>query len=329
MYSVMRVAANAIRGCIVAPKGRKLVVSDLSNIEGRVAAWLAGEHWKLEAFAAFDAGEGADLYRVAYGRAFAVDPGQVEKDQRQIGKVMELMLQYEGGVGAFITGAATYGIDLEDMAERAWPSIPRWARDEATEFLEWCREEKRPTYGLSAKVFIVCDALKRMWRKQHQRIAAVWVDLKSAAINAVEWPGQTFRAGMFKARRDGAWLRILLPSGNYLCYPSPEVRKGALTYMGVNQYTRKWSRLGTYGGKLFENACQSLARDVMAANMPAIEEAGYDIVLSVHDELITEADDTPAYSSDALSALLSTNPPWAVGMPLAAGGFEAYRYRKD
>lgn len=327
--NVMELASNAIRGCIVAPKGRKLVVSDLSNIEGRVAAWLAGEQWKLDAFSAFDEGEGPDLYRLAYAKAFAVLPDQVEKDQRQIGKVMELMLQYEGGVGAFITGAATYGIDLEDLAARAWLSIPVWAREEAAEFLAWCYGEKRNTYGLSDRVFIVCDALKRMWRRQHLRIVAQWTDLKAAAINAVEWPGQTYRAGLFKARRDGAWLRILLPSGNYLCYPSPEVRKGALTYMGVNQYTRKWSRLGTYGGKLFENACQSLARDVMAANMPAIEQAGFDIVLSVHDELITEAPDDARFNAAALSALLSKNPPWAVGMPLAAGGFEAYRYRKD
>jgi DNA polymerase bacteriophage-type len=99
--------------------------------------------------------------------------------------------------------------------------------------------------------------------------------------------------------------------------------------MGVNQYSRKWSRLGTYGGKLFENACQSLARDVMAAAMPGIEAAGYDIVLTVHDEVITEAPDQERFSSAGLSALLSQNPPWAVGMPLAAGGFEDYRYRKD
>lgn len=327
--NVMELASNTIRGCLVAPPKRKLAVSDLSNIEGRVAAWLAGEQWKLEAFGAYDAGEGPDLYVVAYSKAFAVHFDQVEKPQRQIGKVMELMLQYEGGVGAFITGAATYGIDLEDMATRAWPSIPHWAREEATEFLAWCRAEKRSTYGLSDRVFIVCDALKRMWRRQHPHIVETWTNLRGAAINAVEWPGQTFRAGMFKARRDGAWLRILLPSGNYLCYPSPEVRKGALTYMGVNQYTRKWSRLGTYGGKLFENACQSLARDVMAANMPAIEQAGFDIVLSVHDELITEAPDTEDFTAERLSELLATNPPWATGMPLAAGGFEAYRYRKD
>lgn len=327
--NVMELASNAIRGCLVAPAGRKLVVSDLANIEGRDAAWLAGEAWKLEAFRAYDAGDGPDLYRLAYARAFNVDPDDVDKLQRQIGKVMELMLQYEGGVGAFITGAATYGIDLADLADRAWPRIPHWARDEARGFWEWSKAKKRNTYGLAEEVFKTCDALKRLWRSQHPQLVALWAELQGAAVRAVEWPGQTFRAGVLKARRDGNWLRILLPSGNYLCYPSPQVKDDKLTYMGVNQYTRKWERLGTYGGKLFENACQSLARDVMAANMPAIEAAGFDIVLTVHDEVITEVPDAPEFSADRLGQLLAAQPAWAQGMPLAAGGFEAPRYRKE
>ncbi|KDC01369.1 DNA-directed DNA polymerase domain protein [Bordetella bronchiseptica D993] len=123
--NVMELTSSAIRGCIVAPEGKKLVVADLSNIEGRMIAWLAGEDWKLAAFREFDDGAGPDLYKLAYAKAFAVSPDSVDKDQRQIGKVMELMLGYEGGVGAFLTGAATYGIDLDAMADAAWPSIPR------------------------------------------------------------------------------------------------------------------------------------------------------------------------------------------------------------
>ena len=104
---------------------------------------------------------------------------------------------------------------------------------------------------------------------------------------------------------------------------------GQVSYMGVNQYSRKWSRIKTYGGKLVENITQAAARDVLTSNMPAIEEAGYSIVLSVHDELLTEAPDTPDYTHEHLSALMATNPEWAPGLPLAAAGFEAYRYRKD
>ncbi len=63
--------------------------------------------------------------------------------------------------------------------------------------------------------------------------------------------------------------------------------------------------------------------------MPAIEAAGYQIVLSVHDENITEADDRDEFSAGHLAGLMAINPPWADGLPLAAAGFEAYRYRKD
>ncbi|HHX3437160.1 TPA: DNA polymerase, partial [Enterobacter hormaechei] len=87
--------------------------------------------------------------------------------------------------------------------------------------------------------------------------------------------------------------------------------------------------LKTYGGKLVENVTQAAARDVLAGNMPLIEDAGYSIVLTVHDEVITEAPDTDDFNDTALSALLSTNPEWAPDIPLNAGGFEAYHYRKD
>jgi len=328
--NVMELASSAIRGCIVAPEGKKLVVADLSNIEGRMIAWLAGEAWKLQAFRDFDDGAGPDLYKLAYAKAFAVSPDSVEKDQRQIGKVMELMLGYEGGVGAFLTGAATYGIDLDAMAHAAWPSIPADIIIEAEHFLAWRTEQRLGDFGLKAKTFIVCDALKRLWRRAHPAISSFWKDLQEAAALAASRPGTTYDCRMLKLRRDGAWLRIRLPSGRFLCYPSPQRDDaGKLSFMGVNQYSRKWSRLKTYGGKLAENVTQAASRDVLAANMPAIEAAGYQIVMSVHDENITEADDRDEFNAAHLAGLMATNPPWADGLPLAAAGFEAYRYRKD
>ena len=99
--------------------------------------------------------------------------------------------------------------------------------------------------------------------------------------------------------------------------------------MGVNQYTRQWSRINTYGGKLVENVTQAAARDVLAANMPDIDRRGYEIVLTVHDEIITETPDIDDFTVSQLSDLMSTVPAWAKGLPLAAAGFEGYRYRKD
>lgn len=78
-----------------------------------------------------------------------------------------------------------------------------------------------------------------------------------------------------------------------------------------------------------ENITQAAARDILAGNMPLIEDAGYSIVLTVHDEVITEAPDTEYFNDKELSALLSNNPEWAPDIPLNAGGFEAYHYRKD
>jgi len=114
-----------------------------------------------------------------------------------------------------------------------------------------------------------------------------------------------------------------------LSYPSPRVSDaGEISYKGLNQYSRKWERLTTYSGKLLENATQAVARDVLAANMQRIEDAGYEIVLTVHDEIIAEAPDTEEFNAEHLSSLMATVPSWAKGLPLAAAGFETYRYRK-
>lgn len=327
---VMALLRNVLRGMIIASPGRKLVASDLSNIEGRIAAWLAGEQWKLDAFAEIDADPSLpDMYVRAYAKAFGVDARGVSKALRQIGKVMELALGYEGGVGAWLAFAMVYRIDLEAMAAQAYGALPDTARVQAEIMLQWRKRKKLSTFGLSDRAFVVIEAFKALWREAHPQVSSYWKELNAAAIKAVNNPGVTVQARRLRFRRSGAWLRMILPSGRSLCYPSPQVEDGKLSYMGVNQYTRKWQRLSTYGGKLFENACQAVARDVMAHNMPEVEEAGFEIILTVHDEIITEALDDERYTSERLSMLLATNPPWLDGCPLAADGFEAQRYRKD
>lgn len=328
MTTVMELCSSAVRGVIVASPGKKLVVADLSNIEGRVLAWLAGESWKLQAFRDFDAGIGADLYKLAYAKAFGIRPEDVADHQRQIGKVKELMLGYQGGVGAYLTGAASYNIDLEAMAEGAYDSIPERIIKEAENFLEWQLEQGRGQYGLSDKAFIVCDSFKRLWRESNPNIVSWWKELEEVCARAINRPGETFTSRKLKIRRDGAWLRVGLPSGRCLCYPSPRVEDGKISYMGNNQYTRKWERIGTYGGKLAENITQGVARDVLAWSMPRIEAAGYEILLTVHDEDITETPDTDDYSSEGLADLMAQGEEWCRDLPLSAAGFEAYRYKK-
>lgn len=179
---------------------------------------------------------------------------------------------YAGGVGAFITFSLAFNIDLEAMAEKAVSTIPKTTLVEAASFLEWQLGQGKSQYGLSDQAFIVCDSFKRLWREAHPNVASYWKELENACRNAINNPGQTLTCRMHKVRRDGAWLRVMLPSGRYLCYPSPRVEDdGQITFMGINQYSRKWERLRTYSGKLAENTTQAVARDVLAHSMPRIE----------------------------------------------------------
>lgn len=328
--NIMKLTSNTLRGCICAPEGKKLVVSDLSNIEGRVLAWLAGERWKIQAFREYDNGTGHDLYKVSYSKSFGVNPEYVTRDQRQIGKVQELALGYEGGVGAFITFSMAYGIDLDAMADIAIKNVDLRILDEAKNAYDWAVKHKR-TYGLSEKAYIVCDAFKRSWRAAHPNIVELWKKLDSGVRLVIAGHVGCVRIDdKLSIDRTGAWLRIQLPSGRYLCYPGARIdENGQISYMGQNTYSRKWERINTYGGKIAENITQAVARDVMAWSMPCIDELGFNIVLTVHDEIITECPDWPEYSHEYLSQILSTPPKWADGLPLAAAGFESYRYKKD
>lgn len=328
--TVMSLCSNALRGAIIAPPGKKLVCSDLEQIEARVLPWLAGEQWKLDAFEAYDRGEGFDNYVMGYARAFNVSPESVTKDQRQASKALELSMGYQGGAGAFLTFAAIYGLNLDALADSAWDSLGAGIRKKAADALDWRKAKKLPTFDLSDRTFIVCESLKLLWRAAHPEIVRFWKVLEDKAQAAIQNPGRDCPAGEHLVfRKDSAWLRMILPSGRSICYPSAQIRDDKLSYMGVDQYTRKWQRVPTFGGKQSENATSGVARDVMTYNMPAAEAAGYLITLTVHDEIQTEAPDTEAFTSEHLSAILASGPPWATGLPLAADGFEAMRYRKN
>jgi DNA polymerase len=289
----------AVRGCLIAPRRRKLVIADLSNIEGRVLAWLAGEEWKIKAFRAYDNGEGHDLYKVTAGKILGKDPADVTKEERQLqGKTPELAGGYQGGVGAYrVMGGPVF----EAMDDTAIQEIV-WA-----------------------------------WRKEHPKTKSLWYDIEAAAKGAIEKPGTVteVRGGLlrFDVKADAfdrSWLRMRLPSGRFLCYVDAEIdEEGRITYSGVNQYTRKWQTLDTYGGKLTENAVQAIARDVFMTGMRRAEEHDYPVVLRVHDELVCEVPDHAGYTAEVLAGLMSTNPGWAIGLPLSAAGFETRRYRKE
>jgi DNA polymerase len=321
--NMMELCANTMRGVIIAPPKHKIVVADLSNIEGRVLAWLFQEQWKLDAFDAYDRGEGPDLYLASYARAFGVP---IETAKRQVGKVLELAMGFGGGVGSFITFAAVYRLDLEEMT--AGLSLPTHVVREAENFWEWSKDTKRSTYGLPREVFVACDSLKRLWRAAHPKISAGWKETEEAVRSALYGDGESFTAGRVRWFKQGNWIRGELPSTRCLSYVNVRDEDG-LSYMGINQYSRKWSRLRTYGGKLVENMTQAVARDVFKNCYPAAIEAGYSIRLPVHDELVTYAPDQDHYNENELARIMSIAPRWAKGIPLAAAGYQGYRYRKD
>jgi DNA polymerase bacteriophage-type len=322
-------ASQGLRGVVVAAPGYRLLVSDLANIEGRVVAWLAGEEWKLDAFRAYDGGTGPDLYRVAYAAAFGIaDSRAVSGLERQVGKVMELMLGFGGGVGAFITGADTYHVDLELMAQKAWPAIPRGDQiDAEIAFVEALVDDR--TFGLSPEVYMTCHALSRLWRKRHPEIRSYWYDMEDAARHTIVTGEERDCRGVYFSKFD-AWLRMHLPSGRLLCYPSPKVSPaGEITFMGQSPYSRTWARQKTWGGTLVENATQATASDVLRFGMLRADAIGLPIVLHVHDEILCESQpDLGEDGVDQLVECMSEGEDWTDGLPLAAKGFETDRYRK-
>lgn len=327
---IMGLASSCLRGLIVAEPDYKLVVSDLKSIESRIIAWVAGEEWKLEAFKAYDANVGPDTYKLAYARPFGVDPNSIRDDsfERQIGKVMELALQYYGGVGAFCSMAEVYGLRLEDLARSAWPVIP--ADFKQTSKTAWHKAIKRKrTYGLEERVWTVCHALVLMWRDAHPAICAFWSGLDNACRMALRTPNKEYQVGdHIRIDRTGNWLRIKLPSGRYLNYPAPRGDDYTSSFLGVDPYTKQWKRISTYSGKRAQNIAEGVGADILMDGLLAAERAGYNPILSVHDESLTEPPDEPEFTAEALSQLMISSSPWASGMPLAAKGFSSYRYRK-
>jgi DNA polymerase len=160
--------------------------------------------------------------------------------------------------------------------------------------------------------------------------------LEDAAKKAIANPGELIGCRKLRFQRDGVWLRMILPGRpgqpeRSVCYPSAHVRTGKIYYQGINQYTHQWGWISTYGGKIFENACQAFARDVLFGAMEPVESAGYEIIMRVHDEFVCEAPDNDNFNEAHLSSLIiAANEDYiADGLPLAASGFEAKRYRKD
>lgn len=338
--NLMLYGAAALRGCVIAAARKKMPVADLSNIEGRVLAWIAQEHWKIAAFKEYDAGTGPDLYNITAVSIIGGDPWKVEKKNRNaFGKVPDLASGYQGGVAGYQTFARAYGLKMSDF----WDTIQKMIAPEhvtkARENLESWGRPQLESLEIDEIEWIASETCKLAWRARHPATKKFWYDLGNAAKNAIRSPGVVCSVGPFiKLRVVGhkgqRWLVVRLPSGRFLTYFEPHLMSdGSLAYWGEaaeeGSTTRQWVRVFTHGGKMTGNCCQTIARDILAPAIAVAEKRGYLPVLSVHDEVLTEVPDTDEFSASGLVDILATNPDWAPGLPLAAAGFECRRYKKD
>ena len=288
--NVSDVLSQLIRTALIASPGRTFIVADFSAIEARVIAWLAGERWRQEVFATT-----GKIYEASASKMFHVPIEEVTKGStlRQKGKVAELALGYQGGVGAL----KQMGADKMGLAD-----------DELTDIVT-------------------------KWRKASPKIVQFWWDVEAAAKEAIgKRTTVQYRHGI-AFQFEAGMLFIRLPSGRRIAYAKPRLEdnsmgRTSITYLGVNQNNKSWCRLETYGGKLVENIVQATARDCLAEAMLKLDAAGYKILMHVHDEVIIEAEPV-AGELERVIKIMSENVSWNRGLKLDADGYTTPYYRKD
>ena len=286
---------SVLRSCIMAPKGSEFYCADYSAIESRVLFWLAGEEKGLDVYRG-----GADLYCVTAGGIFGYPCAKkTHPNERAVGKVAVLSLGYGGGVQALQGMCDMLGVDL-------------MGKDPAD-----IRDRYRGTFP---------------------KVKQFWSDCEQAAIEAIKQPDHTFhvRHISFRYVTSRQSLACRLPSGRLIHWPFTAIDKGATTpwgskttqvvYKGVN-IARKWVNKRTYGGDIAQSATQAVARDMLAHAMLTIDQAGFKIVLHVHDEIMVEMP-TEANRYEEFSKLMSTPAPWATDCPIAVEGWVGNRYQK-
>lgn len=285
--SVPNVLSELIRTAFVPKTGYKFLVADFSAIEARVIAWLGGEKWRMDVFATH-----GKIYEASASAMFHIPIEEITKGSplRQKGKIAELALGYGGSVGALTAmGALDMGV---------------------------AEEELKP----------LVDA----WRKSNPMITKLWWDVDKAAVTAIKEKKLVKLQGLIFEYVSGI-LFIQLPSGRRLAYVKPRLFENDfgrenISYEGVGE-SKKWMRIPSYGPKFVENIVQGIARDILAETMNRLAEAGYHIVMHVHDECVIEAPlDTDL---ETICNLMGHTPVWVPGLLLRADGYECEFYKKE
>lgn len=368
----LHLISDALRSFIWAAPGHELIAADYSGIEGAVAAWFAGEAWKVQAMFDLIADPSLpDLYRRAAAGIFDTTTDLLTKKdpRRQVGKVSELSLQYQGGVGAFRSMARNYSLKIEPVYEPAWQSASDERRQAAERRYEQClKRGEATTVQLSRKAWIAAELVKLGWRSTHPAIVGSWPALQDGIREAIENPGAKVQVMKctYLVARSFLWCR--LPSGRCLAYGKPRLSEQV--------WAKKKNPDGSWGDAevLVRTTAEHLERAGLAKieskAKPAATALGVDsvtrkytrfalygglafenIVQAIARDLLAngiklaEANDYPVvgHVHDEIIAelprgradlgfftdLICQLPDWAAGLPLTASGFIGKRYRKD
>jgi DNA polymerase len=286
--SVGEALASTLRSAITAAPGHVLLGADYSSIEARVLSWLAGDENALSLFH-----KGVDVYKDMAASIYGVPVDRVTKEQRQLGKVAILGLGYQMGADRFMATCADWGVKGVDLP-------------------------------LAKKVV-------KAYRAKYSKVKELWYTTQDAVLRALANQGPQ-KAARCAISYKPPWLHIQLPSGRLLHYYDPKAKRNqygglSISYLGVESLTKKWCRINAYGGKFVENIDQAIARDIMAGGMLRCRNAGYPIVMTVHDEIVAEVPEHFGTVAE-FESLMTTRPLWAAGCPIAAEGWRGRRYRK-
>ncbi len=343
--------ANALRGSIIAAPGNELVDADFSNIESRVAAWLAVQADMLARYRAGD-----DLYRLWYAERFAIAPEDVTDEQRQIAKVVFLSMQFLGGVGAFVPMAATYNLDLDTLPDIVLPTTPEPMLAKAER--AWGRALlKDEDFELEPPVYMACDVLKQAYRTQNANIFRTGYEVGNAVLSAIKEPGKGFEVAKCLVWSTGSVLIIQLPDGDRLTYFNPRVDSekevdpltGEESWHESSSYmtsrNKSWRRESAWAGLYWENIVQAIANRLLRAaalrihadtlTVPAIAayldklpaHARTAIVLRVHDSLTLDVP-KDSYPVERMIQQMNILPKWAAGLPVATEAWANTRFGK-
>ena len=289
--SYNKVFSTLIRTTIIPPDGQMFAVADYSAIEARLTAWFCDEVWRQKVFATT-----GKIYEASAAQMFHVPIESVTKgsELRKKGKVAELALGYGGGVSALERmGGTAMGLSDDEMKDIVYK-----------------------------------------WRLASPNIKKMWYRVQDAAYKALREKKRVNVAHGVNYHYQSGILFAQLPSGRRLAYVRPKLMPGKygeeMTYEGTDQDTHRWGRQKTWGGKLFENLIQAIARDCLAAAMLRLDAAGYKIVMHIHDEVVVEVPKEGARASlEKIERIMAEPLSWAPGVILTADGFISEYYRKD